>query len=266
MVDNEGAEAGPDQARRDGTGGGWLVGHGSRLRQLLGGIPGAAYAEDQLEQAEGAVLRELKTRLDRLEPQTRRPASSSAANGGEADGNAQIEPGAESAADTLARLMDESMTQSREQAENAVYRRLLNALLPDEARIFAALSDGQPHPLVHAGHGPPVGPLTHRLATNLCSIGRSAQVRSVDHTPHYIEHMRSLGLVRIGPGMRDLDVKYQVIENDKPVRELVADIEKESGKHVRFSRQTLRISALGRQLWEACQVGLDENLLGWEDA
>lgn len=245
-----------------GNAGRWLVSHdlGGRLRRLLGSLPGATYAEDQLQQAEDVVLRELKARLDRV---SRKSQRSDVAEGG----SHPAAPGdAENPGDTMTRLLAESVAQTKEQAENSVYVRLLGELLPDEARIVAALSDGEPHALVHVGHGPPVGSLTQQVAPNLSALGRAAQVRALDHVPHYIDHLRALGLVRIGPGLRELALKYQIIENDKPVRELVQDLNQTSGKHVRFSRHSLRITALGEGLWNACQGDLSAGTLGWGDA
>lgn len=244
---------------------GWLVGTdlSNRLRRLVAGLPGAAYAEDQLHQAEDAVLRELKARLDRLEPTRASVKSTSVSSNDGYDGQPAVV--AETAGETMTRLLAESTAQKKAGAENAVYARLLASLLPDEARIVAALSDGEPHAVVHAGHGARVGPISHRIASNLSAIGRTAQVRALDHVPHYIEHLSTLGLVRIGPGMRELAMKYQIIENDKPIRELVAEVHQESGKNVRFSRHSLRISTLGQQLWDACQSELSGDALGWSD-
>lgn len=235
----------------------------SRIRELVSILPGAGFAEDQIHHLEDALLRDLKARLDRLEPPSRRGAPPPARDAG-GDGAAPYAPPAgESAPEKLARLMEQSTTQKKDEADDAVYARLLDALLPDEVRMLAALSDGEPHALVDLGLGPPVGPLSQRLARNLSAIGRTAQLRALDHVPHYINHMRSLGLVQVGPGMRELDVKYQIIENDRPVLELIKEIKQQRGKNPRFARRTLRISALGRRLWDACQVGLDDAALGW---
>lgn len=244
---------------------GLRVGHewGGQLRRMLANLPGAAYAEDQIHQAEDALLRELKARLERLDPPTRRPAARSTHTNGDNAAAVSAPVEAETAPEMLARLMEESTTQTRDEADNAAYARLLGSLLPDEARMLAALSDGEPHALVHLGVGPPVGPLTRRVATNLSAIGRTAQLRGLDHVPHYIDHLRHLGLVQIGPAVRALDLKYQVIENDQPVRALIAEIKQETGKNARFARHSVRISPQGRRLWDACQAGLDEGALGW---
>lgn len=234
----------------------------ARLRRIASGLPGAAYAEDRFQRLEDTLLGELKARLDRLDGRPARPVSNTPRSPRDEDSGERTATH-ESPAQLLARRLEESTQQDHAGAQDAFYVRLLNALSPDEVRILAALSDGAPHPLVHAGYGPPIGPLTRRVAENLSNVGRAAQVRVLENTPHYIARMQTMGLVETARADRSLDVKYQIIENDLPVREMVAKASQETGKKIRFARHTLRLAPLGACLWNACQQDLGETALGW---
>ena len=48
------------------------------------------------------------------------------------------------------------------------------------------------------------------------------------HLPHYIAHLRELGLVEEGPELKAQDVQYQILEGDGVVRQAIAPAERQS--------------------------------------
>lgn len=158
----------------------------------------------------------------------------------------------------LARLLEESAEQTVESAQERLYLRIVRQLVPDEARILAALSDGHSAALVHLGAGPLVGPATQRWLENLSPVGRECGVRLLDKTPAYLKHLRELGLLESGEEDKSLHLKYQLIEADTQVRKTCAAIEK-SGMRPKFFRRTIRMSEAGLALWKACDATANQS-------
>jgi hypothetical protein len=156
------------------------------------------------------------------------------------------------AAVLLARLLDASLEQNAESARERMAIRTVRQLVPDEARILAALADGHSAALVHVGAGPLVGPATQRWLENLSPVGREAGVALIDQTPRYLTHLRELGLLESAEEDKSLQLKYQLIEADTKVRETCTQIEK-NGLRPKFFRRTIRISDAGKAFWAACE-------------
>ena len=189
---------------------------------------------------EEAVLREIKTRLDQLDDQDWSPRYRSGdAPAGSARTAAQLLD------DLLAGSLQMDSTGSREE----LYRALLRQLVPDEARILAALADGGRYPLVHVrarGSGGRV------LLANASTVGRAAGVQVPEATNTYVTHLRALGLAEAGPADDTLAEQYDILLGEPLIRQ--AEQEPDVGRlGTRVIRRTLRISPLGRQLWQACR-------------
>jgi hypothetical protein len=130
---------------------------------------------------------------------------------------------------------------------------LLRTIVPDEARILSALSDGSVYPVVHI-ESSGIGRSTRRLLSNASTVGRVAGVALPSRTPDYLTHMLTFGLIEIGP--EDATIphdEYEILMTDSTVkraRELAG-----GGPLVqtRFVKRAVRISDLGSELWRACQ-------------
>lgn len=223
-----------------------------RLAEAASQIPGAEEAQSRLRQVEQRVLRELKSRMDAAV----RPGLGELARPPEdAPGLSRtyVIPLLQSPRKLLEELLERSLTQTREQAEEDFYSVLLSELVPDEARLLALLSDGAAQAVVHIGTGAPIGPVRTLAVENFSALGRPAQVKLLERMPIYLEHLKALGLLEEGPEDPALEPKYQIIEGLREVRDEVDRLRKQSrASSVRLVRRSLRLSALGRQLWEAC--------------
>lgn len=189
---------------------------------------------------EDALLRELRARLDRLDAPLRRPAAS--------------EPGTRRF-DTPARLLEALLTESIEadsaRSRETLYTSLLLRLVPDEARILAALADGTRYPLVHIKTRSNGG---RTVLANASTVGRAAGVQVPEAVNTYVGHLRVLGLAEEGPADDALSVQYDILLGEPGVRHPANDEAQDVGRlGTRVLRRTLRISALGRELWHACR-------------
>jgi hypothetical protein len=147
-------------------------------------------------------------------------------------------------------LLDRSMYTSPDDSRDALYLSLLQALVPDEARIFAALSDGSAYPLVHIaepGVGSPVV-----ILKNASNIGRAAGVSLPQHTPLYLTRLLDLGLAQPGPESSQMYDDYEMLLTDSKVSAALARARR-GVRAARVIRQTVRITELGDELWEAAK-------------
>jgi hypothetical protein len=197
----------------------------------------------QLRWTEHQVLALLKSRLDDLDRTADRERS---------DEGRAAAVGDDLAA-TMEALLRRSLAQSTAAGRYELFRTLLAQLLPDEARIMAALGDGSTSPLVHVetrslapGPGTP-------LLENASLVGRTAAVTIPQLTPTYVSHLQSLGLVESGPEDPGLAEEYEVLMAEAVVREALTRGAQNGFFPPRTVRRTLRLSPLGRQLWEACK-------------
>lgn len=207
---------------------------------LLGGVarraPFAGDVLPLLADAERAVVRVARRHLSDLDP----PAVTATPDDDPASPNA-----------VLRALLDRSMYTSPDKSRDALYLDLLNALVPDEARILAALSDGSAYPVIHIAE-PGTGGAPAFALKNASTIGRSAGVSLPRHTPLYLTRMLRLGLVRLGPEASSMYDEYEMLLTDSAVNIAVATARR-GVRAARVVRRTVRISDLGQELWEAAK-------------
>ncbi|MGU3652537.1 Abi-alpha family protein [Mycolicibacterium sp. A43C] len=151
----------------------------------------------------------------------------------------------------LRTLLDRSMYSSPDTSRDALYLHLLNALVPDEARILAALSDGSAYPVIHIAE-PGTGGTPVFVLKNASTAGRTAGVSLPRYTPLYLTRMLHLGLVRLGPEASSMSDEYEMLLTDSAVNIAVATARR-GVRAARVVRRTVRISDLGQELWEAAK-------------
>lgn len=144
----------------------------------------------------------------------------------------------------LARSLDQDTATGRSDWHASVLARLV----PDEARIIAALASGLEPPVLHvlARRG------QRRVLENASLVGRLAALTLPDMTPTYVSHLRFLGLVETGPEDISDPRGYELLLADRGVRAALR--EGALGKlPARVIRRTLRLTDLGRELWAHSQ-------------
>lgn len=192
-----------------------------------------------LSAVEAAALRLLAARLDAVVPERRQLAAPAS----------RAEP---TPTEMMSNLLSRSLQTNTAGSKREYYTTVLKQLLPDEARILAALAEGPPSPLVNVlkRAGGDV------VLENASLIGRSAAVTLPSMTAKYVTHLLELGLVEIGPEDEDNKQGYELVLSERDVRAALKDGEL-SKLPARVQRRTLRISAHGRDLWNATRPGGD---------
>ncbi|MGB1579946.1 MAG: Abi-alpha family protein [Nevskiales bacterium] len=229
-----------------------------RMRDYARLLPGADVVEERYQNLEERALRQLKNRLADIDdrrlpaPPGYKPLKQSVSRGLVSNAALLEEHPREIMADLLAR----AETQSEQQAEIYLFSAMLRELVPDEARLLRGLSDGAAHPLVHIGVGPPIGPVTRRVEGYFSFLGKSSVLRLKERTPLYLAHLHQLELIELGPEDKELEIRYQVLEGDRAIRERCDAIKAttSAGMTTRFIRRVVRMSDLGQKVWSLCDV------------
>ncbi|MBO9470025.1 DUF4393 domain-containing protein [Endozoicomonas sp. G2_2] len=203
-------------------------------------LPGADRLEARARGVERLVLRALELRLARIRVDQAALSDNSASSSGH---------GAAGCGARIETLMAESLDQRPEHAERALYDQLISQIVPDEMRIVAALSDGSRLAACHVDVVSPLGGSRTRVLSHASRAGTQAGVMLDEHTPYYLAHLERLGLLETGPEDSAHAETYELIENDSAVRRLCTEVESASRRKPKLTRHTLRLSALGHQLW-----------------
>ncbi|CAM4184057.1 Abi-alpha family protein [Kibdelosporangium persicum] len=214
---------------------GWLARTGW---QAAGRLPGGEAAQRQVRKAEKAVLDQVRKRLDGEDP-----VLAETVVNGEAD----------EVRSAMAGLLRLSTELDREQGRRHVFLSIVRQLVPDEARILAALSDGSVYVLVHVAGRSALGGPQRIVLRNASSVGRAAGVMLPDLVPEYVTRLASLGVVQVGPEDPTLGAQYEILLTEDRVRAAENEVRTVHKLSPRYARRTLRLSALGIQFWDAAR-------------
>jgi hypothetical protein len=162
-------------------------------------------------------------------------------------------PGADPLREAMSELLERSVETNRAGSREYLYGSVLSQLVPDEARIIAALADGSCYATVDVVRKQ-FGRPPRTLLANASSVGRAAGVANLENVPTYLTRLAALGLVEFdepGPG---LDVQFDVLTSDDRVREAERRTPSRRGT-VRIMRKAVRLSDFGREFWAAVDPG-----------
>jgi hypothetical protein len=175
-----------------------------------------------------------------------------------APGSAQLELEAARPARTLDQkmqsLLDRALDQSTDGSQSELYHRIIDQLVPDEARIISALSDGSASPLVTVRARTPTGGPGKVVLANASLVGRTANLALPQMTPTYVSHLLSLGLLERGPEDPSMKQDYEILMAETYILKAIKTASR-GPLPARIDKRTVRVTALGRGLWEAATGG-----------
>ena len=209
--------------------------------QLARRVPGYALAADQLRKAQISVLNDVKQRLDEAAEADRRRRAPGNPDGGPGDVRSTL----------LHELLQSSLHADTNRSRENLHLRILRSMVPDEARILAALADGSRYPLMHIETRGPGA--TRTVLANASTVGRVAGVHLNSAVPVYVTHMRDLGLVEEGPQDDTLSDQYALLGSEDYARRAESEGQDSNRLGTKVIRRTLHISPLGAELWAACR-------------
>jgi Abortive infection alpha len=157
----------------------------------------------------------------------------------------------------MSELLDRSSASTSGKSREYLFGTIVSQLVPDEARILAALAGGRSFPVVDV-IAKQVGRSTSRtVLPHVSTVGDAAGVAVRDDTPTYLARLRGFGLVEFGPADDDLGAQYETLAGARAVLDAKADIERTKLGSARLARRTVRLSPLGREFWAACAPAPD---------
>lgn len=210
--------------------------------EALRALPGAGMAERAAAKAERALLKSLNERIVELEADP--PANGDAP---------RLPPPVRTPAELLDALLTTSLDLTPAQSRERLHTLALERLIPDEARMLAALSDGSVYVLVHIAVSQRPGSQPRYTLENASNVGRAAGVSLPDRVPGYVTHLIALGLVETGPEDPSLATEYDILLTESPLIEARKKADRAGRLPGRVIRRTVRISDFGRELWETAR-------------
>ncbi|WP_018178844.1 Abi-alpha family protein [Jongsikchunia kroppenstedtii] len=161
-------------------------------------------------------------------------------------------PAEDSLHNKLNGLLDRALDQDTQTSQTELYHHLLNQLVPDEARILGALSDGGSSPMVNVYGWTRSKAQSKAVLKNASLVGRTANVSLIQLTPQYVTHLLTLGLVESGPEDPSLKTDYEILLAEPIVIDAV-NAASMGPIPARVDRFTVTISELGAALWAAAE-------------
>jgi hypothetical protein len=163
---------------------------------------------------------------------------------------AGADPGADPLRSAMGELLERSVEATRSDSREYLFGTIISQLVPDEARILAALADGRRFAVVDVVERQRRG-TSRVLLANASAVGRGAGLVSPDNVPTYLTRLRGFGLVEFGPGDDSLGVQYDILATDNTVQTARTSVEPRRRGSLRLVRKVVQMSALGREFWAA---------------
>ena len=130
------------------------------------------------------------------------------------------------------------------------YKRIIEDLAPDEARILVHMLRAGPQPAVDVRTGGPIGMVSSSLvASGLTMIGPRAGVRYGDEVPAYLNNLFRLGLVWFSSEQVEDPLDYQVLEAQPDVLDAMHSV-----RFAKLVRRSIHLTPFGINFCETCLV------------
>ncbi len=150
-------------------------------------------------------------------------------------------------------LLDRAVGQNTATSRQELFHKILDQIVPDEARIISALSDGSTSPLLNVYARTRAGLGVEVVLENMSLIGKTANLALPQLTPMYVSHLLSLGLVESGPEDTSMKDEYEILAADTAVLQAIKTASR-GPIPARIEKYTLQLSGLGLELWAASSV------------
>lgn len=160
------------------------------------------------------------------------------------------EPGESALRAAMSELLARSADADPASSNEYLFGTIISQLVPDEARVVAALATGARYAAVDVlarrrGRGEAAV-----LLANASTVGRAAGLAHLEQVPIYLTRLHGFGLIEFGPADDSLASEYDLLAGDPAVR---AALGSATGRGAaRSVRKQVRLSRLGERFWAAC--------------
>ncbi len=209
------------------------------VRQAIRVVAAGVHAVASVEQQANAVLRSsIERGGDHASPSNPR------------SNRDQKPDGDDDLAASMQDLLNRAIQSGSGASRTELFRKMLDQIVPDEARIVSALADGSSATLLSVHARNRAGLVGAVVLENMSLIGRTANLGLPHLTPTYVSHLLALGILEAGPEDPDLKTQYEVLTAEIAILEAI----KRAGRGplpARVTRGTVRLSGLGLELCAA---------------
>jgi hypothetical protein len=147
-------------------------------------------------------------------------------------------------------LLERSRDVWSDEEPHPAYKRIIDDLAPDEARILVHMLRAGPQPAVDVRTGGPIGVVSSTLvASGLTMIGARAGVRYGDEVPAYLNNLFRLGLVWFSTEQVEDPLDYQVLEAQPDVLAAMHSV-----RFPRLVRRSIHLTPFGTNFCRLCLV------------
>jgi Abortive infection alpha len=150
-------------------------------------------------------------------------------------------------------LLDRAVGQNTASSRQELFHKILDQIVPDEARIISALSDGSTSPMLNVYARTRAGLGVEVVLENMSLIGKTANLALPQLTPMYVSHLLSLGLVESGDEDAEMKDEYEILAADTAVLQAIKTASR-GPIPARIDKYTLQLSGLGLELWAAASA------------
>jgi Abortive infection alpha len=152
----------------------------------------------------------------------------------------------------MTELLHRSSVSTDRTSREYLFGTIVSQLVPDEARILAALADGGRFAAVDVVARQVGRPGSRTVLANASVVGNVAGVAWPQNTTTYIARLHSFGLVEFGPASDDLTKQFGQLVADEAVQFARKQIDTDKLGSAKLIRKSVALSALGRDFWAAC--------------
>ncbi|WP_433758921.1 Abi-alpha family protein [Nocardia sp. CA-135398] len=139
-------------------------------------------------------------------------------------------------------------TQGEHHETHPAFAHMLEELTPDEARILRFLHLDGPQPSIDIRAGRPRGIGVERILSGLNLIGEHAGLRFPNRIQQYLPNLRRLGLIEFVKEPVGNPNRYQLLEAQSPVREVL----KRSGFGTKVYYRSIALTGFGADFVQTC--------------
>lgn len=151
----------------------------------------------------------------------------------------------------MSELLSRAGSSSGGRSKEYLFGTIVSQLVPDEARVLAALAGGKQFAVVDVV-AKNVGRAARPVLANASQLGDVAGIAPARNAATYLTRLHGLGLVEFGPAADELAASYEKLAVDSAVQDARVTIERNKMGGVKLIRKTVALSALGRDFWTAC--------------
>lgn len=152
----------------------------------------------------------------------------------------------------MTELLHRSSVSTDRTSREYLFGTIVSQLVPDEARILAALADANRFAALDVVARQVGRSTTRTVLANACSAGTAAGVSWPRNTPTYVTRLQSFGLVEFGPPRDEMAQQFALLAADDDVRGAREQIERGKLGSAKLIRKSVLLSPLGREFWAAC--------------